>query len=139
MEIHVQSPGGLLVDARFGDFKISTDQPVADGGTNTAPSPFDLFLASLATCAGYYVTAFCRERDLPTEGIALKMTNSWNDQSHLAENDYHRDYPAGGVSRKISSAPSSGRRACVRLNAIWKSLRSSSLRPIMATRNKPFP
>jgi len=86
MEIQVQSPGGLLVDARFGDFKITTDQPEADGGTNTAPSPFDLFLASLATCAGYYVTAFCRERDLPTEGIALKMTNDWNDQSHLAEN-----------------------------------------------------
>lgn len=86
MEIHVQSPGGLLVDARFGEFKISTDQPVADGGTNSAPSPFDLFLASLATCAGYYVTAFCRERDLPTEGIVLKMINDWNDQSHLAEN-----------------------------------------------------
>jgi len=86
MDIHVQSPGGLVVDARFGDFNISTDQPLADGGTNTAPSPFDLFLASLATCAGYYVMAFCRERDLPTEGIALKMTNSWNDQSHLAEN-----------------------------------------------------
>lgn len=86
MEIHVQSPGGLLIDARFGDFTLTTDQPVADGGKNSAPSPFDLFLASLATCAGYYVTAFCRERDLPTEGIALKMTNDWNDQSHLAEN-----------------------------------------------------
>ena len=86
MDIHVQSPGGLVVEARFGDFTISTDQPLADGGTNTAPSPFDLFLASLATCAGYYVMAFCRERDLPTEGIALKMTNSWNDQAHLAEN-----------------------------------------------------
>ena len=86
MDIHVQSPGGLVVDARFGDFNISTDQPLADGGTNTAPSPFDLFLASLATCAGYYVMAFCRERDLPTEGITLKMTNSWNDQAHLAEN-----------------------------------------------------
>lgn len=86
MEIHVQSPGGLLVDARFGDFKITTDQPVAEGGTNTAPSPFDLFLASLATCAGYYVTTFCRERDLPTEGIVLNMTNDWNDQSHLSEN-----------------------------------------------------
>ena len=86
MDIHVQSPGGLLIDAHFGDFKVSTDQPMTDGGTNTAPSPFDLFLASLATCAGYYVIAFCRERNLPTEGISLKMTNTWNDQSHLAEN-----------------------------------------------------
>ena len=85
MEITVQSPGGLVMEARFDDFKIATDQPLADGGTHTAPSPFDLFLASLATCAGYYVTAFCRERGLPTEGIVLKMTNDWNDQSHRVE------------------------------------------------------
>ena len=86
MEIKVHSPGGLVVDAYFGDFKVSTDQPLADGGTNSAPSPFDLFLASLATCAGYYVAAFCRERGLPTEGMAIRMTNDWNDKTHLAEN-----------------------------------------------------
>jgi ribosomal protein S12 methylthiotransferase accessory factor len=85
MEIHVASRDGLRIDAQLGAFKVTTDQPVADGGTNTAPSPFDLFLASLATCAGYYVVAFCRERGLPTEGITLKMTNDWNDQKHLAE------------------------------------------------------
>ncbi len=86
MEINVNSPGGLVIEARFGEFAVATDQPVEDGGTNTAPSPFDLFLASLATCAGYYVTAFCQERKLSTDGIALKMTSDWNDQSHLVEN-----------------------------------------------------
>ncbi len=85
MEIDVRSAGGLVVEARFGTFQVATDQPVEDGGTNTAPSPFDLFLTSLATCAGYYVTAFCRERGLDTEGIALKMTSDWNDKSHLVE------------------------------------------------------
>lgn len=86
MEINVNSPGGLVVEARFGDFAVATDQPVEDGGTNTAPSPLDLFLASLATCAGYYVTTFCQERNLTTNGISLKMTSDWNDQSHLVEN-----------------------------------------------------
>ena len=86
MEIDVRSPGGLVVEARLGAFQVETDQPVEDGGTNTAPSPFDLFLASLATCAGYFVTAFCRERGLDTEGIALKMTSDWNDKSHRVEN-----------------------------------------------------
>jgi putative redox protein len=59
------------VDARFGSFTIHTDQTVGDGGDESAPSPFDLFLASLGTCAGYFVQAFCRERDLPTDGIRL--------------------------------------------------------------------
>jgi ribosomal protein S12 methylthiotransferase accessory factor len=86
MEIDVHAPAGLVVEARFDDFKVVTDQPANDGGTNSAPSPFDLFLASLATCAGYYVVAFCRERALPTEGLALKMTSDWNEKTHLVEN-----------------------------------------------------
>ena len=86
MEINVNSPGGLVIEARFGDFAVTTDQPLEDGGTNTAPTPFDLFLASLATCAGYYVTAFCQERNMATDGIALKMTSDWNEQSHRVEN-----------------------------------------------------
>lgn len=70
-EILVTLPGGSRVDARFRGFTIATDQPAYAGGTNTAPSPFDLFLGSLATCAGYYVLAFCRERQILTDGITL--------------------------------------------------------------------
>jgi ribosomal protein S12 methylthiotransferase accessory factor len=73
-EIRVTLPGGSRVDARHRGFTIATDQPVHAGGTDTAPSPFDLFLGSLATCAGYYVLAFCRERQIPTDDITLTMT-----------------------------------------------------------------
>ena len=53
-EIKVAFSGGLRIDAEYRGFLIKTDQPVADGGEGSAPAPFDLFLASLATCAGYY-------------------------------------------------------------------------------------
>ncbi len=49
----------------------SHDQPVAGGGENSAPSPFLVFLASLGTCAGYYVLSFCKQHSLPVEGIRL--------------------------------------------------------------------
>ena len=86
MDINVTPTGGLVMEARFGDFKVATDQPADDGGTDTAPTPFDLFLASLATCAGYYVTAFCQERQIATDGITLKMTSDWNEKARLVEN-----------------------------------------------------
>jgi putative redox protein len=86
MDIKVQNPGGMRIEAQLGEFTVATDQPVADGGSNSAPSPFDLFLASLATCASYYVLAFCRQRDLPTDGISVTMSNDWNESKHLAEN-----------------------------------------------------
>ncbi|MHB8054468.1 MAG: OsmC family protein [Candidatus Aminicenantales bacterium] len=72
-DFKVTFPGGVRVDAAFREFTIHTDQPVRDGGTGAAPSPFILFLASLATCAGYYVLSFCQSRKIPTDGIELTM------------------------------------------------------------------
>ncbi len=71
MDMMIDFPGGARVDAHFGSFAIHTDQPADDGGLGSAPSPFDVFLASLGTCAGIYVLSFCRERSLPVEGIRL--------------------------------------------------------------------
>jgi putative redox protein len=81
--IEVSFPGGVRVDAAFKGFTILTDQPVREGGGGTVPAPFDLFLVSLATCAGYYVVSFCVERKIPTEGLALAMTWEVNREIHL--------------------------------------------------------
>jgi ribosomal protein S12 methylthiotransferase accessory factor len=70
-DIAVSFPGGKRVDARIGEFVIHTDQPVDQGGEGTAVAPFDLFLASVATCAGLYVLGFCQARSLSTDGLAL--------------------------------------------------------------------
>jgi putative redox protein len=71
MEMLIDFPGGVRVDAHFAGMTVRTDQPPGDGGEGSAPSPFALFQASLATCAGYYVLSFCRQRGLPAEGIRL--------------------------------------------------------------------
>lgn len=71
MEITVDFPGGSRVDAHFGSFAVQTDQPIKNGGENTAPAPFDMFLVSLATCAGYYVLEFCKARSISTRGIRV--------------------------------------------------------------------
>ena len=67
MEMIIDFPGGSRVDAHFGPFTVATDQPPAA----SAPSPFEVFLASIGTCAGIYVLGFCRQRNLPTEGIRI--------------------------------------------------------------------
>ncbi|HEY3820277.1 MAG TPA: OsmC family protein [Polyangiaceae bacterium] len=72
-DIEVSFPGGKRVDARVGDVVVHTDQPVELGGEGSAAAPFDLFLSSLATCAGFYVLAFCQARGLSTEGIRMRQ------------------------------------------------------------------
>ena len=67
MEILVDFPGGSRVDAHFGGFSIPTDQPP----TASAPTPFEVFLSSIGTCAGIYVLGFCQQRGLCTDGIQI--------------------------------------------------------------------
>jgi putative redox protein len=67
----INFPGGLKVDAQFGPYRVSTDQPGKGGETGSAPTPFATFLASIGTCAGIYVLGFCRQRGLATEGIQI--------------------------------------------------------------------
>jgi len=71
MEMVIDFPKGMRVDAHFGSYTVQTDQPLSSGGEDSAPAPFALFLASLGTCAGIYVLGFCKQRNLPTDGIRL--------------------------------------------------------------------
>ena len=74
MDMIIDFPGGQRVDAHFRGHDFLTDQPPAD----SAPMPFELFLASIGTCAGIYVLGFCRQRNLPTEGIRIIQRNHPN-------------------------------------------------------------
>ena len=84
--MEIRFPGGKEVDVRYGDFTIKTDQPINEGGKNTAPSPFSLFLASIGTCIGYYVLSFCQMRNFPTDDIKLMATIERNHKTHMVEN-----------------------------------------------------
>ncbi|MCL2724261.1 MAG: OsmC family protein [Polyangiaceae bacterium] len=72
-DILVTFPGGKRVDAQVGPYVVHTDQPVEAGGNGSAAGPFDLFLASLATCAGIFVLGFCQSRNLDTTGLGLRQ------------------------------------------------------------------
>ena len=73
MEMKIRFPGQLRVDAEYKGFTIQTDQPGRFGGDDSAPAPFDLFLSSLGTCAGFYVMKFLTQRDLPMETMTLTL------------------------------------------------------------------
>ena len=81
MEILIDFPGGSRVDAHFGKFTVPTDQPPLA----SAPTPFDLFLASIGTCAGIYVLGFCQQRGLSTDGIHIVQHIHSNPVTHLVD------------------------------------------------------
>ena len=64
--IEVTFPGGVAVDATLKGQTIHTDQ--------NGVAPFDLFLASIAACAGFYALRFCQQREIDTAGLGVTLT-----------------------------------------------------------------
>ena len=98
MKIEVYFEGNKGVNARINGHIIKTDQPVNAGGNNAAPTPFDLFLASLATCAGIYVKGFCDSRNLSAENIKIFQDMEYDPTTQLVnmvniEIQVPRDFP----------------------------------------------
>ena len=85
MEMEIEYPGGKRVRSTYNGFAVDTDQPKKEGGSGAAPTPFDLFLASIGTCAGFYVISFCDNRKIPTKNIRITLRFDRNKKSHLME------------------------------------------------------
>ncbi|HOU29937.1 MAG TPA: OsmC family protein [Bacteroidales bacterium] len=81
--IEIYFEGGKVVTANVHGHTIRTDQPVESGGNNSAPAPFDLFLASIGTCAGIYVKSFCDRRGIPSDGIKIIQTMEVDQEKRL--------------------------------------------------------
>ena len=75
--------GGKVVTAHIHGHNIRTDQPLDNGGGNTAPAPFELYLASIGTCAGIYVKSFCDNRKIPTDKIKIIQRTEFSKETGL--------------------------------------------------------
>jgi len=71
--VAVELESGVRVAGAIGSHRVVTDQPQAGGGADSAPAPFDLFLISLATCAGLYAARFLDARGLDRAGLAVEL------------------------------------------------------------------
>ena len=99
-----------MVDAEWKGNTVRTDQPETAGGSASAMSPFDLFLASIATCMGFYALRFCQERQLPTEGLRLTLEPTRSPETKLItllriELDLPEGFPEkyrGAIARAVN-------------------------------------
>jgi putative redox protein len=82
----------LRIAARGHEFL--SDQPVEDGGDDTAPTPTEIFVASLGACIAFYAERFLRRNGLSTEGLKVGCDYRWADGPHrVGEIDLTVDAP----------------------------------------------
>lgn len=104
MDMEIYFSGNKKVSADYNGFTVATDQPTEAGGDGTAPAPFDLFLASLGTCAGFYVLRFMQQRDLPTDDTRLLMSMERDPETHLVSKISIKIKLPAGFPEKYESA-----------------------------------
>ena len=72
--MRVEHRGGDKFDINVRGHVVRVDQLVKDRGEDTAPTPTELFIASLASCVAFYARRYLARHDLPTDGLAVEAT-----------------------------------------------------------------
>ena len=93
-KINVEFAGNKKINATVGSHTVYTDQRPDFGGDGSAAEPFDLFLASLATCAGVYAKGFCENRQIDTTNLGLSMACYYNaEEKRYDRIEFHLTLP----------------------------------------------
>jgi putative redox protein len=74
--------GKFAQDIYAGRHRLRADEPVAIGGADTGPTPYDLLLASLGACTAMTVRLYANEKKLPLERVSVALKH---DRIHAAD------------------------------------------------------
>jgi putative redox protein len=80
MELTIKYLGGHRFETIAHGHRLVSDQPLENGGTDIAVTPPELFLFSLATCAGYYAAEYLNVRALPSEDLEVRVSGVKGDR-----------------------------------------------------------
>ena len=90
---------GMVVKLSNGRHEWAADEPLAAGGTDTGPNPYELLLGSLAACTCVTLAWYCRHKE-----IALESVTTTYDFSRVHADDCKDcDMPDRGFIEKIKS------------------------------------
>lgn len=62
-------------ELRMGAHSLVADEPVAAGGKDEGPTPYDLLAAALASCTAMTMHFYAKREKLPLTGVDLTVTH----------------------------------------------------------------
>ncbi|MEY2488597.1 MAG: hypothetical protein QOC70_539 [Verrucomicrobiota bacterium] len=59
-----------------GSHRLSVDEPIEFGGTDTGLGPYDLLLAALGSCTSMTISLYARTKKWPLESVTVNLRHS---------------------------------------------------------------
>ena len=70
------SGAGFAQEIRSGRHRLLADEPVAEGGTDTGPGPYDLLLGALGACTSMTIALYARRKRWPLDEVVVRLRHS---------------------------------------------------------------
>jgi uncharacterized OsmC-like protein len=70
------SATGFAQEIQVGSHRLSADEPIESGGTDTGLSPYDLLLAALGSCTSMTISLYARRKRWPLEEVTVCLSHS---------------------------------------------------------------
>ena len=83
---------GYRTDIRAGRHAFVADEPLAVGGTDAGPTPYDYLLGALGACTAMTLRMYAGRKGWPLEGVEVQLRNA---RSHAADCEDCEAKPVG--------------------------------------------
>jgi putative redox protein len=67
---------GFAQEIEIGPHRLKGDEPLAFGGTDTGPSPYDFLLAALGTCTSMTISLYAQRKGWPLDSVTVSLHHS---------------------------------------------------------------
>ena len=86
---HVEETGESLyaVNMTVSGHVLKGDEPVARGGGNLGPAPYDMLLAALGECTAMTVRWYAKQQNWPLEKVEVNLTYQKFDKVNVFEKE----------------------------------------------------
>lgn len=80
-------PDALKVETKAGNFKVIFDEPVEDGGTNSAVNPIEGLLCALSACQSVMVASFAAAQNFKYEDFHIEVEGDFDSDGFMGLSD----------------------------------------------------